>query len=118
MHKKAPATKKPSTDWAAELGNLGNVAEEVAFKQTSAAFDHELSMRGPGAPLAQVQAKIRAGAGSGVTNVLVRVPNDTLERIKTHVIGSHTSAVAVLADAMLDYLESSGQTLVSREKDK
>jgi len=114
--KKNPTTKQ-KPDWAAQLDAMEPVVGAVAFKATDAAFDHTLAPAGAGAPLAQINAKVRAAAGNGVTNVLVRVPNDTLERIKTHVVGSHTSAIVALADWALHYLEETGQTLVVREKD-
>lgn len=88
----------------------------MAFQPTPAAFKHTLAPAAPGAPLAVVKAKVRAA--DGATGVLVRMPAETLERVKAFTVGSHTVAIAALADWALDFLESTQQAIEVAEKDE
>lgn len=111
--KKTP-TKKAAPSWADRLDAVSPVVEQVAFKPTAAGFVHTLAPASPDAPRAVVRAKVRA-KDSGAT--LVRLPNATLERLKSLTVGSHTVAIAALADWALDYLEQTGQAIETAEKD-
>ncbi|HGM7348746.1 TPA: hypothetical protein ACKP7M_003167 [Stenotrophomonas maltophilia] len=113
--KKPSPPKKTTPDWASQLAGVAPVVEQVAFKPTAAAFQHTLAPAGPGAPRAVVKAKVRAG-DDNPTNVLVRVPAVTLERLKALTVGSHTVSIVALADWALDYLEQTGQAIETNER--
>lgn len=108
--------KTPKNDWAAQIADLAQVVDRVAFQPTPTGYQHTLAPTAPGAPLAVIKAKARAK--DGATPVLVRMPAETLERVKALTVGSHTVAIGALADWALDYLESTQQAIEVNEKQR
>lgn len=107
--------KKPAgLDWTNDLAGLNALAQSHSFVQSGASFQHALQPRGPGARLATIRATVPASD----RGTLVRVPAALKERIQNEVNGAWTSALVVLADAMLDHLAQTGQSLTSENKGK
>lgn len=111
--KKAPA-KKAAASWTDDLAGLNALAQSHSFASTGAAFQHTITPANPGTGerLAMIRAKVPASD----RGTLVRVPEALKERIQSEVDGAWTSALVVLADAMLDHLAQTGQRLVSENK--